>query len=385
MKIHDFDVLVVYTDSVAKSAANKLYKGTLPFPAASREANYNLAYAYFLDACRESGLRAAFTTSADVSGPGSCRSYWLHRDNAWKRIGLSGRAPQIFTKFSPVNRRKRQQRDLLFSTKAVRSFDNDALRALFFDKQGTYERLEQFTIPTEAVTNATREGIRGHLRNLRRLIRQHPGRGDFSGAVIAKDRFGAGGNDIYQINDNFSPEIYRLLQANKKLSLVLQPFVRFQKGYAYRGRAAATDIRLIFLGEQIIQTYIRRAKPDDFRCNEHQGGQLVYVDLTDIPVQVTELAVRIAQELGTGDSLYALDFIVSDQGNTYLLEGNIGPGLDWNAGVKKNELMSKQLIRRIVAELAARAQQLARRNPDPALVIPLPWLELNGRRLRPDN
>jgi glutathione synthase/RimK-type ligase-like ATP-grasp enzyme len=96
------------------------------------------------------------------------------------------------------------------------------------------------------------------------------------------------------------------------------------------------------------------AKADDFRCNEHQGGSLTYIHKKDIPEKVIKLALKLAGQLNKPDSIYALDFIISNNDRVYFLEGNCGPGIDWNLDLLKNERMSKKLIRIIVKELKNR-------------------------------
>ena len=49
--------------------------------------------------------------------------------------------------------------------------------------------------------------------------------------------------------------------------------------------------------------------------------------------------------------MYALDFIKSNNGTIYFIEGNTKPGIDWNHNKKINELKSKELINIIVNEL----------------------------------
>ena len=61
-----------------------------------------------------------------------------------------------------------------------------------------------------------------------------------------------------------------------------------------------------------------------------------------------ETSDRVAKKLNKPDSMYALDFLVSNNGNIYLLEGNTGPGLDWNTSLKQNENEAKKLIRMVV-------------------------------------
>ena len=57
----------------------------------------------------------------------------------------------------------------------------------------------------------------------------------------------------------------------------------FDKGYLRYGERVSADIRLIYLQDNIVQTYVRIAKRVDFLCNEHQGGSLEYLNQCDIP------------------------------------------------------------------------------------------------------
>ena len=177
---------------------------------------------------------------------------------------------------------------------------------------------------------------------------------DFSSALVLKDRFGAGGNHVYKIARNFSHRIQNLMSKNPEVQFVLQPFLAFDHGYTYQNRHAPTDLRLIFHSNQLLQSYIRIAQPQDFRCNEHQGGELIYVDSSAIPASVHTIANQIVQQLNLPGSLYALDFLVSNSGHVYFVEGNTGPGLDWDITKKLNEQKSKQLIRSIVSRFTTR-------------------------------
>lgn len=150
--------------------------------------------------------------------------------------------------------------------------------------------------------------------------------------------------------------MWKVVERNKRLSFVVQPYVLFDKGFCYKKVYSSTDVRLVFLGGKIVQSYIRVAKANDFRCNEHQGGSLTYISKNEVPVELTKKAFLVAEILDKNDSFFALDFIISNNGNPYLLEGNTGPGLDWNENLKKNTLEAKKLIRLVVKELMARVE-----------------------------
>jgi glutathione synthase/RimK-type ligase-like ATP-grasp enzyme len=353
-KTRVFDVLVVYSQGIATSTYHRTSKDSPPFSASCDRANYNATYAYFLETCARHDLTAAFTTSADITGPGSCRCFWLFEDDSWKRIDQPGYAPLIFDKFAPINKGRAARRKLLFSQPQVKPFNNRFVFDLFFDKQKTYEQLSDFALPTVTIKSPSRASIKKAMSALKAMVALHPNREDFSIEFVMKDRFGSGGNNVYRMGPDSLEEMRLIMQKNPHVSFVLQPFTKFDQGFRYKDSFRFTDIRLIFMGGNIIQTYIRMAKEKDFRCNEHLGGTLVYLAKKHIPQAVVKMAWDIAGLINRKQALFALDFIITNRKTIYLLEGNSGPGLDWNPALAKNERMAKRLIQLIVKELVRR-------------------------------
>ena len=335
-----FDVLIVYSDRTAISANIAAPQVLAPFPLGTSSAGYNVVYGYFLATCRKNKLSAALTTSADISGAGRCRSYWLFKSNRWLKVKKAGYSRLIFDKLSPVKRKYQVSRKLLFSSKKVKPFNQPDLFKLFFDKQKTYNQLSQFSAPTVTIENSTKLSLRKACQELKAMIKKHPHPNDFSSEVVMKDRFGAGGRDVYKFKADELAKMTTIMKQSQK-SFILQPLVRFDN----------VDIRLIYLGGEIVQTYIRVAKDGDFRCNEHQGGLLKYIDPAAVPAAVMFQADNLVRVLDKTTALFALDFMVSNNGNIYLIEGNTGPGLDWNLAIKENELAAQKLIRLVVKEL----------------------------------
>lgn len=350
----NLDVLVVYSASVAQSSRATGLDVFHPFSLDSKQANYNLSYAYFLGDCKKNGMSAGFTTSADIVGPGLCSTYWTEKYGKWSKVHSSAYSSQVFDKISPSSPLRTTERELLFSDKTVEPFNDAALFTTFFDKLHTYKQLPHYAIPTVSVRSDKVTDIRSAIQKLTILRKKHPFGLDFSHKMVLKDRFGAGGNYVFKISVNFSQKIQTIMRQNKNISFVLQPFLVFDKGYTYKNNATSTDIRLIFQHNLLLQSYVRMAKQKDFRCNEHQGGQLEYVSKKDIPDSVLEIAQKIVERINKPRSLYALDFVISNTGRVYFIEGNIGPGIDWDISKKINEQMSKKLIRSIVGELVYR-------------------------------
>jgi glutathione synthase/RimK-type ligase-like ATP-grasp enzyme len=353
-QITTFDLLIVYSERIATSANSLSENVTAPFSKESGNESYNLVYSYFLKTCQRNNLKTAFTTSADIVGAGKCQGYWLFENETWIKTRKIGFSKLIFDKFSPTSKRIKANRNLLFSSGRVRPFNNPCLFNLCFDKQKTYNKLHKFSIPTVTIADSTRKEVDKECKALKGKIARHPYKDDFSDEIIMKDRFGAGGRNVYKFKAGQSNMMTTSMKKRKKISFIIQPFVKFDKGFSYQNFSSSTDIRLIYLGKKIVQTYIRMAKKGDFRCNEHTGGLLTYIPKNQVPSKVVAVSRNITNILDNRFSLFALDFIISNNGNIYLLEANTGPGLDWNLSIKENEIESKKLIRIIIKEAVRR-------------------------------
>jgi len=350
IKTDIFDVLVVYSSRLAVSVNSTKHSPT-PFLKGSSSQSYNIVYSYFLETCKKNNLKVALTTSTDIIGAGQCSSYWTFKNSCWKKVKRPAFSKLIFDKFSPVSKKIKVNRKLLFSSRGVKSFNQPDLFNLFFDKQKTYKKLAKFSIPTAIVNGSTTKSIEKARKNLKILIEKHPNKDDFSADIVMKDRFGAGGINVYKFRTDQDKEITESLIKHQNKSFIIQAFVKFDKGYSYRSLPISTDIRLIYMGGKIVQSYIRMAKAGDFRCNEHQGGTLKYIPISQVPTSLIATSGKIAKKLGKKTSLFALDFIISNNKNIYLVEGNTGPGLDWDLSVRKNEIESKRLIEIVVKRL----------------------------------
>ncbi len=351
-----FDVLIVYNEKFSKSASDHSINNKTPFTKKLGNESYNVVYGCFLEVCKKFELKAALTSSADISGPGTCRSFWSFENKKWIKNNLECSSNLIFDKFAPTNLGIKLRRKLLFSSRKVKPFNDPFLFELFFDKQKTYEKLSSYSIPTVSLEENTLTSINEVCQELAILSKKHPGANDFSTDIVMKDQFGAGGENVYKFPINNSKNILATVLKNTGISFIIQPFVKFDQGFSYQNAPATTDIRFVYLGGKIVQSYIRIAKTGDFRCNEHLGGSLTYLPLTEIPKKIITKANLIAKVLKQKSSLYALDFVISNNGNVYLLEGNTMPGLDWNMALKDNEIKAKKLIELVVKEMVLRTK-----------------------------
>lgn len=362
-KIKTFDLIVVYSSSIAKSAGDDFYSEEMPFPAKGRRKIYNDSYSYLLAKCAAVGLSAAFVTSDDIIGPGQFQSYWTFQKHWMKNPGRA-RSRVIFQKFSPSTKRQKKQMELLSDSKSVYLFNVPKLKNIFQDKLNTYKLFKEFAIPTIELKDLSAGTIAAAKKKLDALLQTRKYKNDITDSYIIKDKTGSGGYKIYKVRFNGQrmigdDEIARQLKLDKnkkRLSAyIMQPFISCLNGFDFKDHSGLIDLRVIVLNKDIIQTYIRIAKKGNFKCNEHQGGNLVYMPISSIPENVVTMAHEIIEklnsELNLKHSLYTLDFIQSTNGNLYFIEGNDGPGLDWDHAKKINERKSKELIDAIVNEL----------------------------------
>jgi glutathione synthase/RimK-type ligase-like ATP-grasp enzyme len=347
-----FDVLIVYSGRSVESAGSLSVDILAPFS----HNIYNIAYSYFLETCRKNKLKAAFTASSDIIGPGQCSCYWLFENDQWKKIAKPAYARIIFDKFSPSCEMAINSREVLFSSPAVKPFNSPVLLKLFFDKYKTYQKLSDYAIPTVAVKEGNKKSLVMAIEELKKLAAKQSRSPDFSEAIIMKDRFGAGGKHVYKLDqDNKIAAAIKIMKGDDRVDYVLQPFINFDQGFLFQGLPVSSDIRLIYLNGKVVQTYIRTAKEGDFRCNESQGGHLKYLNEKEIPDKVVNQANKIAKVLKEENSLFTLDFLIGNSGRVYFLEGNTGPGLDWDLSSEENEIEAKKLIQLVVQELSRRS------------------------------
>lgn len=326
------DVLIIYEDMVA-SAANPDYTENTPF-SAQAFASLNLAHAYFLEKCAESGLTGGFANALDVIGPGTVSSFWSYESGAWKRNKQKGKSKLIYFKCNPTDETHQKGIDLLFSDPSIQSFSEQRIARLFLSKLDTYKEFPDFAIPTVEVGKLTPEKLEKGIQDLRALIEQHPHKDDFGEEFILKDNVGSSGINVFKIKPESPFEEIALKaeeenETHAEVWYVLQPLVNCDHGFVIGPHSGMIDLRLWMINDQILNRSIRIAKKGEFRANVHQGGEEIFIEASEVPQEVYDMAGKIRERLNIQSSFYALDFIRSNNGTVYFIEGNSSPGIDW--------------------------------------------------------
>lgn len=340
-----FDIMIVYDAHLAHSAAEVTYHESAPFAKNGKYSSCNAAYQYFIQYCKEQNLLVAFTTTADINALGQFKSAWTYATQ-WDRHQGVMRAKVVFDKFSNLLHRNHKVYQRLTTTlNPLPLFHNQDMRIMFDNKLETYRHFPDYAIPTVPVESLTKAGFQKANQALQSLCSQHPYPDDFTATVVLKDQFGLGGNNIYKIA---TEDDFLALTLNPAMHFVLQPFIQ-ASGFALAEATDSTDLRVILCNNKIIQSYLRIAKTGEFRANAQQGGQVVYLTLDKIPPDVLKMVEGITQRLPIATAVCALDFIKSNHGHLYFIEGNNSPGLIWFD--KEDETRAKELIHFIVKNL----------------------------------
>jgi len=104
-------------------------------------------------------------------------------------------------------------------------------------------------------------------------------------------------------------EAFRELKAN----ILVQEFI---------GEANGSDIRCFVIGDKVVASMMRKAKPGEFRSNLHRGGSAQKVDITKAE---KEAALKACKALGL--SVAGVDLLRSTRG-PLIMEVNSSPGLE---------------------------------------------------------
>jgi len=359
-EVTTYDVIIVYSSYNPNNATDAADLGKFPFSSQGDCDIYNDSYSYFLLQCKKMGLSAAFATSDDIIGPGLFQNFWTY-DKEWVRNEGKIFSQVLFDKFTPATVEQENQLQLLTSSESIYMFNNRKITALFQNKLDTFNYFTDFAIPTVEIADPSPEEMMVAKTTLDKLLDKHRHGADFNEWYIIKDITGAGGFNIHKVafdKPGFKEilENHALGEKNKEgLSYILQPFINCDNGFSFEEHNWPIDIRVILLGTNIMQTYIRIAEEGKFECNIHQGGKLFYISQENMPPEVLEMSKKIVKILDTKidlkHSLYALDFMQSNDGNVYFIEWNDTPGIIWENENQIDEEKSKELIDIIINEL----------------------------------
>ena len=143
-----------------------------------------------------------------------------------------------------------------------------------------------------------------------------------------------------------APLVIKLLEGTQGIGVVLaetqqaaesvvQAFMGLQANILvqeYIKEAGGADIRCFVMGDKVVASMKRQAKPGEFRSNLHRGGT---ASLTRITPEERSIAVRAARI--TGLNVAGVDLLRSNHGSV-VMEVNSSPGLEGIEGTTQKDI-----------------------------------------------
>lgn len=195
-----------------------------------------------------------------------------------------------------------------------------AALVLQFEKMGVY-----CLNSSEGILNA-----RNKLRALQKLSQQGIGL-PITGFAHAPDDIG----DLIKMVGG-APLVIKLVEGTQGIGVVLaetetaaesviEAFLGMKANILvqeYIKEASGADLRCFVIGDQVVASMLRQAKPGGFRSNLHRGGKAQEVELSDLERQTAILAAKTL-----GLQVAGVDMLRSDRG-PLVMEVNASPGLE---------------------------------------------------------
>ena len=188
IKIKQYGIIVVYSESITNSARDRHYIEKSPFSSKGNYRIYNDGYSYFLLRCKKMGIKAAFATSKDIIGLGLFQSFWTY-DKGWVRNYGKAYSHVIFNKFDPSNVKQKNKLKLLTSSKSIYIFNKELVK-FFRNKSNTYILLKEFAVPTIKIKSLSKKNLYLAKNKLDKLLKNHKHKKDFFNNYLIKDESG---------------------------------------------------------------------------------------------------------------------------------------------------------------------------------------------------
>lgn len=108
-----------------------------------------------------------------------------------------------------------------------------------------------------------------------------------------------------------------------KVNILVQEYIK---------EAGGADIRCFVIGDKVVATMKRQAKPGEFRSNLHRGGTASLIRITPEERSIAVRAARI-----TGLNVAGVDLLRSNHGSV-VMEVNSSPGLEGIEGATEKDI-----------------------------------------------
>jgi len=233
------------------------------------------------------------------------KNAWTFTNNKWKRV-YNIKPDLIYdkTKLTPENNYFKQEIKDIFpiinNTDFTLLLDNKFFTSLLFPK---------FSKKHYLVNN---------FEDLKNTIKKIKGK-----KIVLKKNSGSGGKDVIIIEKN---KINKLKKNDFK-DFSVQGFIDSSKGI--KGITDGFhDLRLVFINDELIYSYIRIPKKGSLLANLSQGGSMQIVKAKDLPRSTNKLIEDVKEKLSSyNPKVYTIDIMFDEKQLPWIVELNTMPGL----------------------------------------------------------
>ncbi|MEM1108012.1 MAG: hypothetical protein AAGH99_04895 [Planctomycetota bacterium] len=329
MNIRSNLVLIISDDAVsAKSSV-----GNNPFD----NVTYRDSYLSLVQQCGEKDISVYISSPSDINIGESQWAGWGFDGKGWYVTDL----PKPMLVFDKFQSRTGEDRSLKKSLERVVPVLNATrLSDLLQDKFESYEKFKKHMIPTVDLHRNSQPSD-NDIGYLDSLISHSDFVEGSERQYVVKPKNGFKGRGVCIVEGTTSPK--SLMDED----FVLQPFL--ETGGGIQGINAVLgrhDLRVLLLNGDPVMAYARMPSESDFVSN---GGEVVYLDLDEIPSKVISICKKIDSELKSDSEyrFYSIDFGFGPSGRPWVFELNAKPGLVWNSDDqedRKNTIKLHSLI-----------------------------------------
>jgi glutathione synthase/RimK-type ligase-like ATP-grasp enzyme len=161
-----------------------------------------------------------------------------------------------------------------------------------------------------------------------------------SDKVVAKPLNESGGKDVMILDKKNISKLPKI-----KGSFILQEFIDSSRGVPGFSNSMH-DLRLVFINNKIIYSYVREPKKGSYLANLAQGGSLKIVPEKKLPKSLKPI-IEYANEIFKtfNPRIYSIDFMFDEKGKPWIVELNSMPGLYFTPAEKPYMLkMYRELL-----------------------------------------
>jgi len=282
---------------------------------------YKICYEYLYTLAKENGIRL-YRASTDWYDKKNARFLyaWTYDDGMWKRAynvtpdliydkTSASKNPYSFIK--KIQKKHRVLNDISF-TKLV---DNKLTTSKVFKKYSkkTYTAYTPF--------------------GLRRVLKKIDTK-----QIVFKSSKGSGGKDVIIIEKD------KIHTADLSFPILVQEFIDSSDGIDGI-TTKIHDLRLVFIDNELVYSYIRTPAKGKLRANLALGGSMKMVPIDELPKDIEDIVSYVKSKITRfKNKIYTIDIMFDKEQKPWIIELNSKPGLFFKVSQRKRQRRTYQAL-----------------------------------------